>query len=557
MILEGTPPPPEIDVELPGENGVDVYDFGDLASNETATETFTIRNEGSGVLKISEATCIGEQAKHFTVTPANPPGSNADWEVSAGNSMQFSVTFAPDDVGPREATLVLTTNDPDHPSYQIDLIGRAWGASVGKLGRVSYQELAVPHPAAEHDGVAYRFETMRDGTLTFQAAKDTGHPVSLGLYDSLGWRVANSTTVGSLERLDQQVKQGVVYYLKVVSESPRVDVKVANLVNHVGTTVWIYGTPGEDSFIYDASIGRRLDINGIEYSAAPSTVAEVIVDMGTGSDTIILDDSPGDDTLIVHPNTVSATGPGYVFDGTNFDTLLVYSRTGGHDVAHLYDSSEKDKFKAEPAEDYAKMYGGQIYARVKFFEEVHAYSSGGQDLARVWDTKGNDAFDGQKDLSRIHGAGYDVQMHSFQQVVARATQGGQDVATLVDSTLKDEFQGRSHKSRMFDMVSDGDIYDITVRAFDKVVAEAPNGGYDKAKLWDTGRSDDHHGNDHLQAAYVNNVPWAELSIRGEELDPLYEALAFEFVKAYRSSGDDTTDIAADVDFLILTGGWLE
>ena len=145
----------------------------------------------------------------------------------------------------------------------------------------------------------------------------------------------------------------------------------------------------------------------------------------------------------------------------------------------------------------------------------------------------------------------------FQQVIARATLGGYDEATLVDSAIKDEFHGRSHKSRMFDMVTDGDVYDITVRAFDKVIAQASNGGHDKAKLWDTGLSPAHHGNDYLQAAFVNDLTWAALSIRDKEFDPLYEALAFEFVKAYRSSGDDTTDIASDVDFLILTGGWPE
>ncbi|MFW6114173.1 MAG: choice-of-anchor D domain-containing protein [bacterium] len=320
---------PEIDVELNGENGVDFHDFGDVAVHETASETFTIRNEGSGVLQISQAKCIGQHANHFTFAPANPPGSSGDWELSSGANMQVSVTFAPDATGLREATLVFTSNDPDQPDYEIDLLGRGWGTEVSKLGPVSYRELTVPHPSADHDGSVYRFETARDGLLTFQAADDGGQSIFLGLYDWTGWLVSESATVGSFERLDQQVKQGETYYLKVISESPQVDVKVANLLNHQGTTVSVYGTPGDDSFLYDASTGRRIDINGIEYSADPATVTRGVADMANGSDTIVLDDSPGDDTLVARPDLVTASGPGYVFEGSNFDTLLVYARSGG------------------------------------------------------------------------------------------------------------------------------------------------------------------------------------------------------------------------------------
>jgi hypothetical protein len=46
-----------------------------------------------------------------------------------------------------------------------------------------------------------------------------------------------------------------------------------------------------------------------------------------------------------------------------FEELQAYAQAGGHDTACLYDSDGTDKFKSEPAEDYAKMYGGRMYSR--------------------------------------------------------------------------------------------------------------------------------------------------------------------------------------------------
>ena len=83
--------------------------------------------------------------------------------------------------------------------------------------------------------------------------------------------------------------------------------------------------------------------------------------------------------------------------------------------------------------------------------------------------------------------------------------------------------------------------------FESVSAEATQGGYDKAKLWDTGVDD-------LLQATGDQV---KLSRNAGDLDLLYEVMAFEFVKARSiNGGNDTTadDGTVTVD-LVLEGEW--
>jgi hypothetical protein len=240
--------------------------------------------------------------------------------------------------------------------------------------------------------------------------------------------------------------------------------------------------------------------------------------------------------------------PDYTVAVTGIEELHAYARSGGHDTALLHDSDGKDKFKSEPAENYAKMYGGRMYNRVKFFDQVEAFSSGEKDLARIFDTQGNDTFEGHKDVSWLRTDVFDVGIHNFRQVIAYAMEGGDDEATLKDSALNDEVYLKEHKSEIFDLDTKGEIYKITARRFDLVHADGSDGdGYDKVKMWETP-----HDN-YVEAA--DN--WARLSAQKTELEMLYDVLAFEFVKVRSSTGgNDTAHVAEPLDFELLFGeGW--
>ena len=86
------------------------------------------------------------------------------------------------------------------------------------------------------------------------------------------------------------------------------------------------------------------------------------------------------------------------------------------------------------------------------------------------------------------GDDYSVTSYGFTQVLA-FSRNGSDTANLLDTPGDDEVRFRSHKTQMYDMDTDGEEYRLTVRSFEKVHADATQGGYDKAKLHDAANDD--------------------------------------------------------------------
>ncbi|MCP5536332.1 MAG: choice-of-anchor D domain-containing protein [Akkermansiaceae bacterium] len=87
----------------------------------TQSRTFTISNDGTTDLTLSGApivTLTGTHAADFSVTlqPATNP-------ISAGNQTTFSINFAPTGLGARDATVHISSDDPDEASYAFAISG--------------------------------------------------------------------------------------------------------------------------------------------------------------------------------------------------------------------------------------------------------------------------------------------------------------------------------------------------------------------------------------------------------------------------------------------------
>ncbi len=97
------------------------YDFQTQKTNTTGKlATFTIENLGFATLTLTGSTTIvlsGPNAAEFVLT--QPTLSS----LTLGQTTNFNVTFKPTSVGDKTATLTITSNDPDEPSYVITLIG--------------------------------------------------------------------------------------------------------------------------------------------------------------------------------------------------------------------------------------------------------------------------------------------------------------------------------------------------------------------------------------------------------------------------------------------------
>lgn len=97
----------------------DFTSFGTVGTGQTRTRTFTIRNTGSGVLRLTppRLSIGGADASSFSLVSALPAS------LAGGASVQIQVRFTPGSAGVRDALLQLTSNDPDTPLYTFAIRG--------------------------------------------------------------------------------------------------------------------------------------------------------------------------------------------------------------------------------------------------------------------------------------------------------------------------------------------------------------------------------------------------------------------------------------------------
>ena len=483
------------------------------------------------------------------------------WEVShnglrytEGDGADFS--FVPTRDGIYGVTVTVDDGDGGTDSTMARIV------VDGDLGNVEFLTLDALRLA--DDQLHFSFRPVRSGIVTLEAlAADPIGGISIVLYDqnpleNEGVSAIAMSDVGDVvPRIDQLALDQQTYYIQLEGTNADFALRVTNLVNLEGTDLSVFGTEGDDDFLFNGSTGRQVVINEVSYEFSEAEVTEIEFLGGDGYDTVVLRDSPGDDALEAWPtvavlsNSLDDDVADFTVNVSAFEEMHVYAKSDGHDTAVLHDSENADKFKAEPGRDYAKMYGGSQYNRVKFFDVVEAYSSEGDDLARIFDTETDDAFEGQKDTSHLSGAGFDVLVHGFRQVIIYASQGT-DTATFVDSELRDEFHAKPWKSQMFDVATD--VYEITARRFDSVRAEATNvegiggdGGQDIAKIWPSGLDD------FIEAS----EDWFRFDQQEAGVDLLYEAIGFETIRVRDTAGGNDTTVVNDplAYDLILGEGW--
>ncbi|NUQ64345.1 MAG: SBBP repeat-containing protein [Pirellulales bacterium] len=226
---------------------------------------------------------------------------------------------------------------------------------------------------------------------------------------------------------------------------------------------------------------------------------------------------------------------------------------GDGDKAVFYDSAGYDRFYGYPA--YASMAGDGFENRVNGFDKVYAYATAAEaagvvDRAWFYDSKdANTKFYGYPTYAYITGSGFYNYAKGFDKVFAYATAddapGVVDTAYLYDSKDADtKFYGYP----AYAYITGAGFYHYT-KGFDKVFAYAT--AADAAGVVDRAYLNDTPGNDHLQAA----SDWAKLYANDGSLDLLYQATGFDLVRAYHTTGTDTSHVMPEVKFLQPIGTW--
>ena len=337
--------------------------------------------------------------------------------------------------------------------------------------------------------------------------------------------------------------------VSTIGNRPKLDLTVgstvatqtASPVQLQGETVMVSGTEGDDviQWVYGTET-HKVVVMEAEYFFDASRVLSFEIDAAGGNDTVVVTGGAGVDKAFLWPTNGTVTGPGYDVNVTHAEKITVRGE-GGDDVAKLFDSTGNDSFVGRPYS--ATLYGSDFSNRAADFRYVHAFSgAGGDDVAKLFDSAGNDSFLGKPNSATLYGNDFSNRAVYFRYVHAFSESGGDDVAQLYDSGRNDSFEGRPKSAKLY-----GDSFFNRAVHFGTVLAHAVNGGHDQAHLYDSS------GNEHLEATH----DWVRLSSKSEGgiLDTLCELIAFEQVTAHRSSGDDTADIADAVDSLMLEGAW--
>lgn len=242
---------------------------------------------------------------------------------------------------------------------------------------------------------------------------------------------------------------------------------------------WLYDSPGDDSLSVNSAYGYMSGDGFYNYASGFAKVYGYST--AGGNDVARLYGSSGDDIYSATPAygylSGYSDGKSWCNYATGFKQLYGLAGTGGNDIACLYDSPGNDTFYATPT--YGYLAGTEYYNSAIGFGKLYAYSkSGGRDIAKLYDSAGDDLFSASPAYGYMSGTGFYNYASGFEQLQAYATAGGTDKAVLYGSSGDDTFIATSKWAQMV-----GGGYYLFTSGFTNTYANA-KGGNDVAFLYD-------------------------------------------------------------------------
>lgn len=376
----------------------------------------------------------------------------------------------------------------------------------------------------------FALQTTRDGQLTAELAGDSG--VQVALYDADLNLVAQGTATASGWRFDATVTGNTTFYVRAIG-SGTATLTVANLVAVAGTTVTVHGTTGNDVFAFVAGATSTVTVGGIAYTytKAQASTFQFIGGQAGSLDTVTLTGCSENETAELRQYTSTLTGTTYSVSAAGMAETRVLAK-GGTDVARFYDSTGDDAWGAR--QSFAQMTGTGFLNRADGFDEVYATATGGTDLARFWDSTGADTFTTRPTWVAMDGASCFAKAIGFDRTQAYSTAGGEDTARFYDSAGNDTLTGSPTSVTL-----SGTGYTHTASGFRYVHAFATAGGTDTANLSDSA------GDDTLNTVATDStLSGTSFSIRTRQFATVVvdaTAGGNDTAYLYGSAGNDTFD----------------
>ena len=178
---------------------------------------------------------------------------------------------------------------------------------------------------------------------------------------------------------------------------------------------------------------------GSEFSSR-ATGFEIVHAISGSHDTVQLNGTSGNETFVSRDGRGSLRLDGITVVADQFENLDVFGG-GGRDRTNLFDSVNNDTFSFQP--DIASIRNQNYSVEAHGFARVNAFSRyGGQDSLQLADAQGeqNDSFTYRDDRTMLDGSGYNFYGLGFESV-RWTSSGGNDLAQIFDTSANDTFRG--------------------------------------------------------------------------------------------------------------------
>ncbi|WP_420577485.1 choice-of-anchor D domain-containing protein [Ekhidna sp.] len=180
-------------------NEGDGTDFGAVTIGSPSTHTFTIANEGSRPLDITDIQISGTDAPDFSVSNITLPAS-----VSALANTTFDITYDPSSLGTSSATLQISSSDEDEGTYAFIITGTAQTPAEINVQGESVDIVSGDETPSLDDGTDFGTATVGSTVTNTFTIQNTGEAtlnissVTISGTGSSDFSISNITTPASI-----------------------------------------------------------------------------------------------------------------------------------------------------------------------------------------------------------------------------------------------------------------------------------------------------------------------------------------------------------------------
>jgi len=378
-----------------------------------------------------------------------------------GNALTFDV------VAGQEYTIGLTTTS-GIGHYSIASSIQLQNIQATDLGAVFGRSVAVQNSGEQW----YQMTAGRQGIFAFQLPDLAGQDATLQIFNSQQQLLGTATASGTNVVFQTQAQAGQTFYVRLQGEFLGT-LQLQNLVSSQNGTLTINGTNQADAVQVRDGVQVAVNVNGVEYSFARSSLTRVQVFAHGGQNQLnLVQDYVGNQTAHIHHNQVYVVGGSYDVIATNLQSVNYY----GHalDNVRMYDSAGDDTFTARAG--HSEMQGSGYHNQVFGVGRVVGVASSGNDNAVLQGTNGNDFVYSNPTYTTLTSSQHWTLAREFDSLVVHSN-GGVDLVAAFGSSANETLTVQSGTSRFQSSTLGREFLNFRSQQFFAV------GGQDQATLY--------------------------------------------------------------------------